>query len=719
MQIATDEARSNPGLYFAFTGFIIAVVLCGVAAADRQPGVGPGDLYLLRELALVGVLSILYVLFSAFGERLRTRFHIPRWLYETPSVLWFAAFAGSSWFLLDGAHNRFILVIALAEALLLRNSVSWPGRWRFVLLVALAVTSWSLSATIPFTPLKDWLLDASPSTSLAIFAFCASLLITITALAKSRNSSITLTLRRASSYAFATALFALAAFRTDHLLMDWIPYHRSYFADIADLVHTGHWLLWDVPSQYGFLSVLSIAILPGSTWQSLYIVTGIILTTQALVTFYMLYYGRRGWTEYAFALLLTMAAYFCAGVTRFPFDSRLYPQFGFRFIWTILMIFVAFIAYVNRDDQRRVTTARIAGYAIWMISVLWSFETALWGTITWLTYILTDSAVILYKNGKLDAPTVGRTLVIKLLPFALIVIAAVATLETYYNIALGHGPDFVSYFEFSAVYAADPNYHMVVDRHGPAWTLLLMLGALGSLAVIAARSRRLDALPLISTAWLATWVTTTYFVGEAFNSHVLGVYCVAVPALAVTIYLSRERFAESGAATFARLSLIPIVTILIAFTLGDPADWLQFKIPFVLGTSPDSTRQFPPISGELANLIEKAGIEPGDRVALPTSIGWTKLSTGWVLPFTASPDGATTQYHSWLPISPQGAYNTFESLALDRRQIYINRNLDEMRGFAWYITYREAGGCALISPRLLTIRTVTSPNFTASLCRMR
>jgi hypothetical protein len=720
MVATPDSSRSNSRLYFSFTGFIISIVLAGVALADRQPGALPGSLYLVRELAVVGLASIAYVSYSAFGDRWRAKLQLPLWLYDAPIGIWFFAFAWTSWTLLRDEHNRFILVIALAQALLLQQSLNVRAKWPFVGLLVLAAMTWSLSVTIPFTPLKDWLVGASPATALSALAFSAAFFVVVSSLARSDSVMISVNAPRVLAYAAATFLFAAAAFRTDHLLFDWIPYHRSYFVDIANLVRDGHWLLWDAPSQYGFFSVLAIALFPSSNaWQSLYILTGIILTVQASITFTILYYGRRRCVDYALALLLPMATYLCASVTRFPFDARLYPQIGFRFIWTVLLIFIAFQIYVNRANRPVVRAITISGYATWTLSVLWSFETAVWGTIVWLTYVITNAIVDISRSHEIQLGKIGTTLVARLLPFPILAASVIFAVEIFYKLTLGHGPDLISYFEFSAVYAADPNYHMAVDRRGPAWTLLLILGALGSIGVVAARERRLEALPLIATAWIAAWATTSYWVGEAFNSHVIGVYSVAIPAAAVTIFLSREQFAKSDTATFARLSVIPLVTILIAMTLGDPADALKIKIPFLLGGNGDSTSDFPPVSGELAALIQKASIQPSDRVIFPTSVGWTKIDTGWILPFARLPDGSVSEYHSWLPISPQGAYNTIESLDLDRRRTYIDRNLNTMKGSGWYITYREPGNCSIISPRLITVRSVSTVNFTASLCRMR
>jgi hypothetical protein len=218
---------------------------------------------------------------------------------------------------------------------------------------------------------------------------------------------------------------------------------------------------------------------------------------------------------------------------------------------------------------------------------------------------------------------------------------------------------------------------------------------------------------------MATWITASYWVGEAFNNHVIATYAVAIPSAAVAIFLSREAFASNGAALIARLSLAPMAIIMIALLFGEPARMMTIRAPFIPGWNFDSTRQFPAISGELADLVNRAGIRPSDPVIFPTSVGWIKLDLGFILPFVRMPDGSLAEYQSWLPLGPQGVYNSLESLPLDRQQLYIDRNLDEFRGTGWYITYREPGGCALISQRLMTIRSVKSTNFEASLCQLK
>jgi hypothetical protein len=374
--------------------------------------------------------------------------------------------------------------------------------------------------------------------------------------------------------------------------------------------------------------------------------------------------------------------------------------------------------YVRRDNVRVVRALRICGYIVWTVAALWSFETGIWGTIVWLAFVSTEGLVIALKHGCRVA-TATRVLTVRLFPFAAIPLLVLAAIELIYHTALGHGPDLVSYIEFNSIYAADATFHQVVDRHGPAWTLLLVLGALGTVGVVAARTKRYDGLPLIATAWVATWVTSSYWVGEAFNNHVIAVYDVAIPAAAITIYLSREAFRTSGAATFARLSIAPIAIILVAFLFGEPGRMAQIKAPFLPGWSFDSTVDFPTIPSELESLFRRAGIKPSDRVLFPNSVGWAKLDIGLIMPFARLPDGSLSEYRAWLPMSPQGVYNTIESLPFERRNIYIERYLDRFEGSAWYVTFRERADCAVLSPRLKTERTVVSVNFAVSMCRMR
>jgi hypothetical protein len=77
---------------------------------------------------------------------------------------------------------------------------------------------------------------------------------------------------RLVGFGLALIPLALASVWTNDLFDITTTYHWEVYIGPADLIRQGGWLLWDVPSQYGFLSELAIAWMPTpSPWEGLFI----------------------------------------------------------------------------------------------------------------------------------------------------------------------------------------------------------------------------------------------------------------------------------------------------------------------------------------------------------------------------------------------------------------------------------------------------------------
>ena len=69
--------------------------------------------------------------------------------------------------------------------------------------------------------------------------------------------------------------------------------------------------MWDVHSQYGFLSTLAIASFPAdSTWQSLYVLNASFLFGSACILYALLRVTGSGALHQAFCVLVTVCAVF-------------------------------------------------------------------------------------------------------------------------------------------------------------------------------------------------------------------------------------------------------------------------------------------------------------------------------------------------------------------------------------------------------------------------
>ena len=513
-------------------------------------------------------------------------------------------------------------------------------------------------------------------------------------------------------YVVVFAIFLAFSFRSDNLLSSWVPYHRSFVADVAQLVREGHWVLWDVPSVYGFLATVVVAAVPAKdAWQGLFTVTSTILVVQSCIIFTLWRAGRSGWPNLAFATLIAIAV-FGDDIARYPWSARLYPQGSLRFVWILALLMTTFLQYVWRDERRRVDILDWVGHGIWLTSLLWSFEAAVWATVMWPPYLVI--ATLTAPDGRAG---LMRRFTLRLLPLAVLPLAAVLVVTLIFKFGLGHAPDWFAYVEFTGLFVAGTVHAAFpINGSGAGWCILLTLGAVGATGIAALRRGERAVTPLLAATWLAVWGTSTYFAVEPFDGHVALMLCVLVAAPAIQTYVSREVLGGDRTALYARLSFAPLAIICIAQFLGQPSAFTTMTFPFTHGWTSDTLAALPRIRGELAELLRRAGTRPGDGVLIPNLPYWTEISQGMLFPVADSPGIGNVSYRAWAPLSPLGIEGTIMSLSKQRRHTYIERFLARSRRLGWYVAYRAPAICERISPRLRTVRSLHSQNYSASEC---
>ncbi|HTA37805.1 MAG TPA: hypothetical protein VK760_01955, partial [Candidatus Acidoferrales bacterium] len=493
------------------------------------------------------------------------------------------------------------------------------------------------------------------------------------------------------------------------------PVHRSFFADVSQFVRGGHWMLWDVPSLYGFFSILALAFVPAKDgWQALFELTAVFLVAQATVVFVILRWGRGGWTNTLFALLFPLATIFGDGIARFPVSARLYPQGGMRFFWIVALLFTFFLSYVWRERARRVAALRWLGHGLWFAALLWSLEAGGWATAVWLPYLLLDALTNGTRHGFV-ATTVR--LVRNFWPVAVLPALGVFFVDLFYKSKLGHAPDWRAYVEYTGLFTSGKVRSVFhVQYLGAGWILLLVLAAVGALGIAAVRERRWDLFRLLAGAWLAVWATASYYALEPLDMYVALLLCVMVPAAAIAIFASREGLRDRATSLLARYSLAPLAVIAIALTFGEPSRIAAMTFPFTPGWNFDVSQNAQPVSGELAALMQRAGIAPGDPVLIPNGAYWTEPQQGLIQPFERTADGRLVLFGAWLPTSPFGPGTLAAALDPDRKSTYVERFLDVSRAGGWYVTYRSKVGCESLSSHLRTVSSVASTNFAVMRC---
>jgi hypothetical protein len=519
----------------------------------------------------------------------------------------------------------------------------------------------------------------------------------------------------AAIWIIAIVIFIELGLRTDSLLADWIPYHRSYWVGPADFVRAGGWLLWDVPAQYGFLSALSLAIWPAaSTWQALYEQTALTLVFDGLILFWLLREQRSGPLNTTFTLLVTVATLFSSEGARSPFGWRLYPQAGLRFTGLIALMAVSYAIYKASKKNQQTRALYCLGFAVWISSVAWSFESGILATIFWAAFLGLDflyellSTRSTFRKIALSAGT-------HFLPFIFLPILFVGFVEAYYRLRLGHGPDWTGFFEFSFAFQSEQVELREIAATGPGWVLISILIGVGFEALRAVRLR-LRSAPITCALWFGIWGISSYYVGEGFNNHinVLSPLLAIVVAIVIAVRRSEATAADPPLAVYSLFT--PLFIICIAQAFANPVELLSIKAPLLPGYSFDSIAGFDKNGVEIKQLEREAGVKPTDRIIYPDSNWRVKLDLGLNMPFIDDGSGLTVQQVAWLPVSPVGPFDMLMTLPYERRALYLTRYFAQVHETGWLLSYHQPVDCKRYVPTLTTQNVYRSLNYEIARC---
>jgi hypothetical protein len=700
------------------TGF-----LCLIAAAVWYVGgASPLRLSLMPEWLIVGAAAPLYILGTGLFGRWARRYPAARRFTSTLDMLLVGLLCAVSIALIVRGHRWYLGTIIFAQTLLVcdllaRRHAERSRAFAWAVAGVLSV-SWIFAAGFTFTQLDSLLFSFSPVSPFFVVTFCLTLaLITYDALPSNAETARKTHPLRIVGLAATVLAFLELALRTDGAALDWLPFHQSFFVDPVGFLRQGHWLLWDVPTQYGFLQIVAIAMVPlRSAWESFYVVTALWTTVAATLLFVLLRERRNGWIGYASSFLICVAIYFGGLAQRWPFGYRFYPQVGLRFFPLLAVLFIIYLELRKRDDPVARARIRMLGHLAWLVAALWAFESAVWTTLAWATYIYLD-AVAHEVQKKVPVWSAMLFATRALIPVAVFGVVGIGLVDGYYLANLHHLPDWVAFIEFSGIYSSNPAQIEVLPLRS-AWEILLSLSVLGWAAIVLLQRRRFESFAVIGAAWIAVWSTSVYFAGEPFENHVAATLQVQAFAWGLLLAVQAREGLVRGSGTLARLAMLPLWIIVVASFVGQPDEWIHARMPFFNGYHLDIAQDYPPISGELLELLARAGIGPDDRVVLPASAGWNKLDNGILMPFMRGADGRNRELPSWFLTSPIGEHNTLFSLSAQRRTVFTSRFVDILKEGGWYVTYHRHAVCESLWPAFRTARTIASGNYEAAYCSL-
>jgi hypothetical protein len=454
----------------------------------------------------------------------------------------------------------FVLIEALtAMPLVLQarreaDDVGWAS-WAMAFAI---VGGWSVAATIAYVvPISDFILSRTqfatgPAAGIAFVLASAIATWTFTnarALIATRLTFV--------ADVVVVAFIGIASWRRD------LPYvndshHVSFFAGPVEAIRQGHWLLWDVPSQYGAENLWLIGHLPDPSGYAAVVHANIALMFAAAAITYAV---SRTWAKAPMAALfcgatIVAADYFVGGVWFSRLGPEHYPSVGpMRFIWCYALIGVMVLAYIKRWITSYPLHVLAGGLVCWLAACWWSAESAIFATVIWL-----PTAIVTAYVGGITRKRAWQVALISVLSLA----ATVIFVELIYVAHFGHGPDWLAFIEFGNIYQAEDEGVSPLTTLGGAWLLTVVFAAISTIALYCWHVRRLSALPLLIAAITTQWATASYFVIRSNDNNVDNLIPIQILVIFATIaVIVREEFPAVISAPI-RLFAAPITAVACA-----------------------------------------------------------------------------------------------------------------------------------------------------------
>jgi hypothetical protein len=546
------------------------------------------------------------------------------------------------------------LQLLAVQRLAMRNGQPLSAA-RLVALFLVGLAGWAAGASlIWWWPLTAWVLGSPYSVAIAILALY------LVAVEFWRADRASPTLRRVLSYVgtpVVLALFVIASLQTGPLFDAASFHHWGFYVGTAELVRQGGWLLWDVPSQYGFLDELVIARLPLSIWESLYLLNALFNFALACLVFCAFRRRDGGLFNLLLAAGLVLALVFLrTAVAPSGLGPEIYPSTGgLRFLWLVAVMWMVFLT--ARREAGRQRPLLVAGTVLWLVGFLWSSESAIYCSVVWLPayFLFTLTA----------APRERLRLLAWLALPAVAFAAAGLIVVAWYAVGLGRLPDAAGFVEFGLRYQAGVTAPLPVP--GAVWVLFVSL----SITVIAAMQAlsgggrdRATAIALMALA-VSVWAAGSYLMSREHPNNVWNVAGVFGVALALTF---RLRVWNAGFGSGIDLPLRFAAAPLLVFVLIGGAGY-QFGVANALALPVRDVAnvgsRLPAADPSLRALLAEAGVRPDDPIVY---LSPGMLST--LVPATNGLAGGRT----WLPVAPLGE---LDILPPARRVVYINRFLQD------------------------------------------
>ena len=634
--------------------------------------------WLVYMSLLIGYVPLIWVFAVVVPGRLSPRTtSLYRWAIIAVALVELAVYSiTANWIFLATAVAASLVTIAGLGLAKSRRRGSADGlEWALVrvgpLVIAGAFGWMCAGAIVSWGDAMVWVFS-SPRTLITLIAATA---LTLAALRASREEQPEG--RRWLRWWDYLAIAALVAFsfRTYPIVE---LYHWGFYIGPIEQLRQGGLLLWDTPSQYGFASILIPTALPGSAWVSFWFFQSVIFAVTSILMYWAFRRLGSQWIHGLFSFAITFTTLFFRPRDQFLIlPAQMTPSGGpVRFVWCFVLL--AFIAnyYFSRPGSFTRRFFAVGGTLIWVASILWAAEAAIYCSAIWFSayaVFLAQQASSRREGGienrsgaptSLASPRAARD------AFA----GVVVLITLIYRVFLGIAPDFRGYIEYALLYSSAGFGALPVDPSGSVWYLLLLFFTISTIAAMyLSMDRRDPRLVVLAGLWGGAWSVGSYFAGRSHPVNALSLLPLLLYSMAIGLRLAnRDRIRRWH--RVVSVALVPAFVMPIVLTLGHagfPAAMAERQL------SPSRiTEQIPTMEPSLYELLAKSGARSTDSFV---RIGDGRL----MLPAWPAESAASRELsaRSWLP----KPFEIIGSLSPERRQTYIDRDARSIPSDGWLI----------------------------------
>ncbi len=238
---------------------------------------------------------------------------------------------------------------------------------------------------------------------------------------------------------FCLLLLFIESFNTHGFFLDKFGHskvHWQTYIGPVELMLQGGYLLWDTPSQYGFLSTIFIYLMPfDDPWMKLYYLNALLTFSFSIILFLTIW-NKGSFLWLLISFLITYSVIFLLPGGQWQYNISSTPSSGMmRFFVSVILIFL--IVKLHTQPWIKQISAILP---VWLLGVFWSFESAFYCSCIIFPWIIHN---ILFEKNLL------RDKITTILVFPLSFLIILGFISLYYLAQLGNLPDYWAFAEYA------------------------------------------------------------------------------------------------------------------------------------------------------------------------------------------------------------------------------------------------------------------------------